>query len=46
MAVLMKQGYSSTSNGTSTHQWTTTNTPEWSVELERLEREGAENGDC
>ena len=32
------QGQSSSSNNTITHQWTTTNTPEWSVELERLWR--------
>ena len=38
MVVPVKQGQSSSSNGTSTHQWTTTNTPEWSVELERLWR--------
>ena len=38
MVVPAKQGQSSSSNGTSTHQWTTTNTPEWSVELERLWR--------
>ena len=36
MVVPAKQGQSSSSNSTSTHQWITTNTPEWSAELERL----------
>ena len=38
MAIPARQGQSSSSNDTSTHQWTTTDTPENSVELERLWR--------
>ena len=38
MAILARQGRSSRSNGTNSHQWTTTNTPEESVEHEWLWR--------
>ena len=36
MVVPAKQGQSSSSNSTSTHQWITTNTPEGPAKIERL----------
>ena len=38
MAIPAREGRSNSSNGTSSHQWITKNTPEWLVELDRLWR--------